>query len=111
MFLNQATAPQAMVRSAEDQARVDQACRSLTLYHMEACPFCIKVTRHMKRLALTIGLKDIKRDTKAFDELMAGGKQDQVPCLRIEDQSGEVRWLYESSDINNYLTSRFSQSK
>ncbi len=36
-------------------------------------------------------------------ELINGGGKGQVPCLRIEDSSGEVTWLYESDDILRYI--------
>jgi glutathione S-transferase len=36
-------------------------------------------------------------------DLIAGGGKDQVPCLRIENDDGDVRWLYESIDIVRYL--------
>ena len=38
---------------------------------------------------------------------MAGGGKTMVPCLRIESKDG-VEWLYESSDINAYLTAMVS---
>ena len=36
-------------------------------------------------------------------DLIAGGGKSQVPCLRIETENGDVRWLYESIDIVRYL--------
>jgi len=42
-------------------------------------------------------------DNKA--DLIAGGGKSQVPCLRIEGENGEVRWMYESTDIVRYLKS------
>ena len=39
-------------------------------------------------------------------DLIAGGGKSQVPCLRIETGSGDVRWLYESIDIVRYLKTR-----
>jgi len=36
--------------------------------------------------------------------LMQGGGKTQVPCLRIEQADGSVEWMYESSDIINYLS-------
>ena len=43
------------------------------------------------------------RDPTAFRELLMGGGRATVPCLRIEDDAGAVRWLYESNDIVEYL--------
>ena len=36
-------------------------------------------------------------------DLIAGGGKSQVPCLRIEDENGDVHWMYESIDIIRYL--------
>ena len=38
-------------------------------------------------------------------DLIAGGGKSQVPCLRIEDEKGDVSWMYESLDIIRYLKS------
>jgi glutathione S-transferase len=29
-----------------------------------------------------------------------------VPCLRIESEEGEVKWMYESMDIMGYLADK-----
>jgi glutathione S-transferase len=52
---------------------------------------------------LKIPLKDTLFEPGNSAELIAGGGKDQVPCLRIENEDGEVRWLYESIDIVRYL--------
>lgn len=36
-------------------------------------------------------------------ELISGGGKGQVPCLRIEDETGRVEWMYESDDIIDYI--------
>jgi len=61
----------------------------------------------MKRNSLTIEIRDVKRSRIAREELLAGGGDLMVPCLRIEDGQGQFQWLYESSDIVRYLESRF----
>ena len=48
-------------------------------------------------------LKDILFHPQNNADLLAGGGKDQVPCLRIENENGDVRWLYESIDIVRYL--------
>jgi glutaredoxin 2 len=48
-------------------------------------------------------LKDVMSDPSNNTELVAGGGKSQVPCLRIESENGEVRWMYESVDIVRYL--------
>lgn len=99
--------PKALVRRPEDQMRVDSQTSKLALYQFEACPFCVKTRREVKRLGLKIELKDAKRP-EAAEELIQGGGSLQVPCLRIQEDDGTVRWMYESSDINEYLRKRFA---
>ena len=90
------------------QKEIDAAAKALTLYQLEGCPFCVKVRREARRLGLNLAIKDIKREPGAGAELIAGGKQDKVPCLRIDSPTG-VQWMYESSAINDYLRERFSE--
>jgi len=63
----------------------------------------------MKRSALNIETKDAKRCETSKQELLAGGGQLKVPCLKITE-NGEDRWMYESSDIIDYLNNRFSKA-
>lgn len=100
--------PKGPNRSAEEQRTVDEQTSKLKLYQFEGCPFCVKVRRQIKRLGLNIEFREVL-DSAAFEqELIRGGGQRQVPCLRIEKDDGSVQWLYESSDINSYLAERFS---
>ena len=101
--------PSSIQRSPQDQKTVDEATRSMVLYQLNTCPFCVKVRRKMKRLGLTITLKDVGEDQKAHDELMKGGKEDQVPCLKITRADGTVDWLYESDAINLLLDQKFGE--
>jgi glutaredoxin len=96
-----------LVRSGEEQARVDEETAKLALYHFEACPYCRKVRRDLRLLGLKIEHRDIKRDRARRDELVAGGGKKQVPCLRIVEPDQSVRWLYESRDITRYLRDHF----
>ena len=95
-------------RSEPEQQAVDGETKRLSLYHYFTCPFCLSVRRVIKKLNLKIDLRDVRRDPKYRKELMLGGGMLMVPCLRIEDREGKVRWLYESTDINRYLIERFS---
>jgi hypothetical protein len=63
----------------------------------------VKVRRQMKRRAVNIPMKEINEAPSNYQELMAGGKIDQVPCLRYRDDAGAVHWMYESDDINAFL--------
>jgi glutaredoxin 2 len=73
-----------------------------TLYQYDSCPFCALVRRYIAEAGLDIPMKDTLRDAEARRELIAGGGDPMVPCLRIE-QDGKVRWMYESRDIIAYL--------
>ena len=99
--------PKAIVRDPQAQAIVDEEVESLKLYQFLACPFCVRVRRGMARLALPIETRDTKRNEQWREELLRDGGSPKVPCLRIEE-AGEVRWLYESRAINEYLESRFA---
>lgn len=107
LFLNWVFTPKGVKRDAEAQAGIDKETAKLSLYQYKSCPFCVKVRRSMKRSSLNISTHDAKRSDKARDELMQGGGLLKVPCLKIEDDNGEVRWMYESSDIISYLDQRF----
>lgn len=107
LFFDRMFAPKALQRPPEAQARIDAATRSLALYQFESCPFCVKVRRAMKRLNLNIELRDAK--VPALEkELVEQGGQRQVPCLKITESDGKVRWLYESSDIIAYLEKNYA---
>ncbi|MBU0594835.1 MAG: glutathione S-transferase N-terminal domain-containing protein [Gammaproteobacteria bacterium] len=102
--------PKGMERPAEAQQRVDQECRSLTLYQFRACPFCMKVRKEISRLSLNIELRDAQHDPEHREALLQGGGKIQTPCLKITDEQGNSQWMYESGDIIQYLQQRFAQS-
>jgi glutaredoxin len=82
----------------------------LILYQYQACPFCVKVRRTMKRQGLKIEIRAMKRNDAAREELLAGGGDLKVPCLRIREGERGDQWMYESSEIINYLEARFTAS-
>lgn len=102
------TAPEGMARPPEAQQEVDRQCRDLALYQFQTCPFCIKVRQEMRRLSLNIELRDTQHDDANQEELLQGGGKPMVPCLRIRDEAGNSRWMYESGDIIAYLRERFA---
>jgi len=108
LLLNWVFTPKSIKREANEQAAIDAQTTKLALYQYAACPFCVKVRRAMKRSALNIETRDAKRSEQFKEELLQGGGQLKVPCLRIEDDNGEVSWMYESGDIISYLESRFN---
>jgi len=100
--------PKGIARSASDQQKIEAECAKLALYHFSTCPFCIKVRHEMARLSLPISLREAQHDTKNREDLLQGGGKVQTPCLHIVDEQGKTQWMYESSDIINYLQRRFA---
>lgn len=104
--IDRLTAPNPPKRSLEAQKQLDLRTEGITLYQLPACPFCVRVRRQIRRQGLSIALKSIRQDDEAAAELIAGGKLDQVPCLRIE-RNDTTEWLYDSNAINAYLKEQF----
>jgi len=103
--------PKGVVRDQALQAKIDAQTKEWRLYQLNACPFCVKVRRELARLSVTIPTKEINQSETAHAELMAGGQQDQVPCLMVPGTEGKTEWLYESSEIVSFLRKQFSQSQ
>lgn len=91
------------------QNQYDADAKSLTLYQYAVCPFCVKVRWAMRRLGVAVETRDAKRNAEFAQELVVGGGQLKVPCLRIQKDNGEVEWMYESSDIIDFLAKRYSK--
>ncbi|NCN88750.1 MAG: glutaredoxin [Gallionella sp.] len=102
------TTPKGIVRAPSEQQRIDEQTLGMALYQFKTCPFCVKVRREIRRLSLNIELRDARHDQKNRADLLQGGGSLQVPCLRITDERGNSRWLYESSEINAYLHRHFA---
>ncbi len=107
LLVNALFSPRGVKRSAEQQEWIDQQTVALALYQYEACPFCVKVRRAFKRHSLKIETRDAKRNAEYRQELETKGGTLKVPCLQITETDGQVRWLYESSEIIRYLEQRF----
>ncbi|MFT7300086.1 MAG: glutaredoxin [Porticoccus sp.] len=103
LFFNWVFTPRSIKREAGLQAAIDKKTAGLSLYQYPACPFCVKVRRAMKRHSLNIHTVDAKHCEIRKQELIEGGGTLKVPCLRIEENAGDVRWMYESSEIILYL--------
>lgn len=106
--LNFLTAPRPMKRPEVLQNEIDQQTKKLSLYEFNACPFCVKVRRKIRKLNLKIELKDAMKDQATRQELLQARGKIKVPVLRIESEDGSAQWMPESSDINRYLESRFA---
>lgn len=107
LLFNAVFSPKPLKRDPAQQQQVNDEVRQMQLYQFEACPFCVKVRRAAKRLNLPLDTRDAKQ-TAWEQELINGGGQRKVPCLRVEKDNGEVEWMYESADIINYLEQRFA---
>lgn len=99
--------PKGVVRTPEAQETIDQRCKMIALYQFKTCPFCIKVRRTVKTLSLNIDLRDAQHHAQNRADLLQGGGQIKVPCLRVTDAQGKSHWLYESAVINQYLQQHF----
>jgi glutaredoxin len=108
IFIDWITRPKPVQRSAEAQAEVDKQTENMALYHFQMCPFCVKTRRQIHRLGLNIENRDARNDERWNHELINEGGKYQVPCLKISKADGSVQWMYESSDINQYLDETFS---
>jgi Glutaredoxin. len=104
---NWLTQPKPLARPAAEQQAIDARTRGLALYHFPTCPFCLKVRRVIRRLALNIELRNAQHDPAHRQSLLAGGGKIQTPCLMIPGSDGHATWLYESDDIIAWLEAEF----
>ena len=110
IFIDWLTRPKPMQRSAETQKEVDEQTLKMVLYQFKQCPFCVKTRRQIRRLALNIESRDARNDPQWNQELINDGGKYQVPCLKITAADGSVQWMYESTEINQYLNEKFAAS-
>lgn len=104
------TTPKGIVRPLVEQQRLDQKTKKYVLYQFKTCPFCIKARRTIKSLSLNIETRDAQKDLNIREELLKGGGQIKVPCLRVLGRDGPDTWLYESSAISNYLREQYAEA-
>jgi glutaredoxin len=108
IFIDLVTRPKPVQRSLETQKEVDEQTQNMALYQFQQCPFCVKTRRQIRRLALNIESRDARNDPQWNQELINDGGKYQVPCLKITAADGSVQWMYESTEINQYLDEKFS---
>ena len=101
LLINVVFSPSSLRHSEQVAQNLATALEGISLYQYAACPFCVKVRRALKRNGMVLPLVDAKQDDAKQTLVEQGGKL-MVPCLRIEKQ-GDVKWLYESSDIVAFL--------
>ena len=106
IFINYITLPKPLQRSDEDQQIAHSKASKLSLYQFNACPFCVKTRRAIHALNIPVELRDAKNNTEHRQTLEKEGGNIKVPCLRIDDGEQTI-WMYESSDIIEYLNNEF----
>ena len=104
------TRPKPIVREKNEQDTIDALTATMSLYQFNACPFCVKVRRQLRKHSLNIELRDAKNNVAFKNELTKEGGRHKVPCLRIENGTQNVKWLYESKDIISFLQAEFELS-
>ena len=97
------TRPKPIVRNIKKQNKINKLTSNLSLYQFNACPFCVRVRRKIRKYSLNIEYRDAKNNKKHKNDLKNLGGKLKVPCLRIKKNNDKVEWLYESKDIINYL--------
>ncbi|MCU7924558.1 MAG: glutathione S-transferase N-terminal domain-containing protein [Candidatus Thiodiazotropha sp. (ex Dulcina madagascariensis)] len=95
-------------RTPERQRQVNQETSRLALYHFPLCPYCLKVSRDIRRLNLRIERRNVFRWDNWADELRREGGKLQTPCLKIRHDD-RVEWLYESDEILRFLEQHFAE--
>ena len=103
LLINLLTLPKPIFREKFTQSKIDKITKYLTIYQFEACPFCVKVRRFIRKNSLKIDIKDAKNNNDYKAELVNGGGKHKVPCLRIDKINSKTEWLYESNEIIKYL--------
>lgn len=94
------------MRTQDERAQLDRESRRMHLYYTRGCPASISVKRHCEKLGLRVVIKDVQHLSSYRNELIFGGGQPKVPCLRVDDDQGS-QWLYSPETIRAYLDSRF----
>ena len=103
LIIDFVTRPKKIIRSEEEQQKIDNTFSNHSIYQFHTCPFCVKVRRYLRKESLNIELRDARNNKKFREELKTNGGKIQVPCLRVEKDINTVEWLYESSDIIEYF--------
>ncbi len=92
----------------EKRSIIDRESRRMQLYFCRRCPSSVQVQRSCERLGLHMVEKDVGRVNSYRNELVNGGGQPRVPCLRL-DLDNKTTWLYGQREIVSYLEGRYCQ--
>ena len=108
LFINAITLPKPIQRENTNQYKLDKKTKGLTIYQFDACPFCVKVRRFIRKNNLKINLRDAKNNEIFKSELVNDGGKHKVPCLKIEKtiydkfysgKSDFLNLVYSSADM------------
>ena len=83
--------------------------KQLVLYHFDGCPYCERVRAALRRLHLDVELRDIRANPSDRQDLLDATGRATLPCLRIEEAPGRLRWMHESADIIAFLEQEFGR--
>lgn len=92
--------------SQEQRSLIDRESRRMQLYFCRRCPSSVQVRRSCDRFGLHMVEKDVGRVNSYRNELINGGGQSRVPCLRL-DLDNKTTWLYGHRSIVEYLETRY----
>ena len=95
--------PKSKVRDISSQDLVNKITKHYKLYQYNACPFCVKVRRFLRKKSINIEFIDAKDEFNKKDLIQNGGIL-KVPCLRVESKKNQVKWIYESNEIINFIS-------
>ena len=106
-MLDRLTSPTPIKITDEQKQLIVSKVKGHELYIFPLCPFCLKVTRFMKKNNIDLPLRNARQDENFRVELFKEGGKLMAPCLKITEKNS-VRWLYESDDIILYLKKSIS---
>jgi glutaredoxin 2 len=73
------------------------------LYYYDSCPFCQRVLRVLPNLNVEVEKRNVISSSEHRKEHYEATGRSTVPCLRMEDDNGQVTWMFESADIIRFL--------
>ena len=103
ILLDYIFSPKPIGRDKTFQDLVNKISSRYKLYQYYACPFCVKVRRFLKKESINIEYIDAKDDFHKKDLIQNGGIL-KDPCLRVETKKNQVKWIYESNEIINFIS-------
>lgn len=82
-----------------------------TVYHFPGCAYCNRVRSALKDLGLQTRWANINHDAGERNRLHEATGRTTVPVLRIDNKSGQARWIPESADIVHHLYEHYGEGR